>query len=96
MCATATAILHWNAIPVFADIDPNTFNLCPESIKRNISKKTKAIMVADIFGQSCNIGEIMKIARKYNLKVICDAAQSPGVFYRKSYRNIGGCWRLQS
>ena len=94
MCATATAILHWNAIPVFADIDPNTFNLCPESIKRNISKKTKAIMVADIFGQSCNIGEIMKIARKYNLKVICDAAQSPGVFYRKkvtgTLADVGG------
>ena len=57
MCATATAILHWNAIPVFADIDPNTFNLCPESIKE-IYLKTKAIMVADIFEQSCNIRKL--------------------------------------
>ena len=78
MCASATAILHWNAIPVFADIDPNTFNIDPKSIEDRITPLTKAIMAVDIFGQSCDIDAIMKIARKYNLKVITDTAQSPG------------------
>ena len=49
MCATATAILHWNGIPVFADIDPETYNLDPKSIEKNITPFTKAIVVADIF-----------------------------------------------
>ena len=79
MCATVTSILHWNAIPVFADIDPETFNICPNSILKNISIKTKAIMAADILGQSCDIDSIMKIAKKYKLKVITDSAQAPGV-----------------
>ena len=44
MCASATAILHWNAIPVFADIEKETFNICPNSVLKNISKYTKAIL----------------------------------------------------
>jgi perosamine synthetase len=78
MCASATAILHWNAIPVFADIDPNTFNIDPKSIEQKITPLTKAIMAVDIFGQSCDIDAIMALAKKYNLKVITDTAQSPG------------------
>ncbi len=78
MSAGATAILNWNAIPVFADIDPNTFNICPSSIKKNISPYTRAIIAVDIFGQSCDIEEILDIAKKYNIKVIGDSAQSPG------------------
>jgi dTDP-4-amino-4,6-dideoxygalactose transaminase len=50
MCATATSILHWNAIPVFADIDEATFCISPESIEKNISKYTKAIISVDIAG----------------------------------------------
>ena len=52
MCATATSILHWNAIPVFADIEEDTFNIDPKSILKNISHKTKAILAVDIFGHS--------------------------------------------
>ena len=52
MCASATAILHWNAIPVFADIEPRTFGLDPDSIRANISPYTKAIISVDIFGHS--------------------------------------------
>ena len=81
MCASATAILHWNAIPVFADIDPDTFNISTESILKCLSKYTKAIMAVDIFGQSCDIDEIMRIAKLYKLKVITDTAQSPGAIY---------------
>ena len=82
MTASAAAILHWNAIPVFADIDPQTYNLCPKSIEERISPYTKAIMVADIFGLSADMDAIMAIAKEYNLKVISDAAQAPAARYK--------------
>ena len=94
MSASATAILHWNAIPVFADIDKKTFCLDPKSIEENITPYTKAIMVVDIFGHSANMKSIMKIAKKYNLKVISDTAQAPGAIYYGKYAgtlaDIGG------
>ncbi len=79
MCATATSILHWNAIPVFADIEPNTFNIDPKSVERNITKQTKAIMAVDIFGHSCDVDSLKVICQKYDLKLITDTAQAPGV-----------------
>lgn len=89
MSATATAILHWNAIPVFADIDPNTYNLNPKSIEENITPYTKAIVVADIFGQSADMDEIMGLAARYGLKIISDTAQAPGAVYKG--RRAGTC-----
>lgn len=77
MSATAMAILHWNAIPVFADIDRDTFNICPKSIRANITPRTKAIIAVDIFGMSADMKEIMKIADEFGLKVISDTAQAP-------------------
>jgi dTDP-4-amino-4,6-dideoxygalactose transaminase len=85
MSACATAILHWNAIPVFADIETETFNICPKSILKNISKKTKAIIVVDIFGHPAQYDEIKKIALKHKLKLIGDSAQSIGVKYKGKY-----------
>ena len=94
MTATAAAILHWNAIPVFADIDRETFNLCPKSIEKNISTYTRAIIVADIFGQSAEMEKIMNIAKNHKLKVISDSAQSPGALYKNRYAgtlaDVGG------
>ncbi|MDZ7641815.1 MAG: DegT/DnrJ/EryC1/StrS family aminotransferase [Desulfurivibrio sp.] len=94
MCASATAILHWNAIPVFADIEPETFNLDPKSVESNISPYTKAIMAVDIFGHSADMDEIMTIAVKHNLKVISDCAQAPGAYYKGKYAgtlaHVGG------
>ena len=94
MSASATAILHWNAIPVFADIDPDTFNLSPKSVEENITPYTKAIMAVDIFGQSADMDELMAIAAKYGLKVISDTAQAPGALYKGSYAgtlaHVGG------
>lgn len=94
MSATASAILHWNAIPVFADIDPQSYNLCPTAIEQCISPYTKAIVVADIFGQSADISEIMTLAKQYGLKVISDTAQAPGALYKSSFAgtlaDIGG------
>ena len=82
MCATATAILHWNAIPVFADIEPETFNLDPASIEANITPYTKAIMAVDIFGHSADMDAILVIAERHGLKVITDSAQAPGTYYK--------------
>lgn len=85
MCASATAILHWNAIPVFADIEQETFCLSPKSVEASITPYTKAIMAVDIFGHSSDMDALMAIARKYGLKVIADTAQAPGVFYKGKY-----------
>jgi dTDP-4-amino-4,6-dideoxygalactose transaminase len=82
MSASATAILVWNAIPVFADIEDETYNLDPVAIERNITPYTRAIMVQDIFGHPADMDAIMAIARKHDLKVIEDCAQSPGARYR--------------
>ena len=51
MCASASSILHWNAIPVFADIEPDTFCIDPKKIEEKITNRTRAIMSVDIFGQ---------------------------------------------
>ena len=94
MSASAMAILHWNAIPVFADIDPQTFNIDTESIKANITEKTKAIMSVDIFGQSADVERINTIAEENNLYVISDTAQSPYAKYKGNFAgtltDIGG------
>lgn len=85
MCATATSILVWNAIPVFADIEAETFNLDPASVRRRITPLTKAILVSDIFGHPARLNEIMAIAREHNVVVIEDCAQSPGARYHQQY-----------
>ena len=94
MCASATAILHWNAIPVFADIDPQTYCISPASIEANITPYTKAIMAVDIFGQSADMDAIMDIAKRHGLKVISDTAQAPGAMYKGKYAgtlaDVGG------
>lgn len=82
MCATATAILHWNAIPVFADIEPDTFCLDPASVEANISPYTKAIIAVDIFGQSADMDRLKAIAQEHCLELITDSAQAPGTYYK--------------
>jgi len=82
MCASATAILHWNAIPVFADIEPETFCLDPASVEANISPYTKAIMAVDIFGHPADMDALRSVAQRHGLKIISDAAQAPGVTYK--------------
>ena len=85
MCATATAILHWNCVPVFADIENDTFCIDPKSVEKMITKKTKAILSVDIAGQSADMNALKKIAKRYNIKIISDAAQAPGSFYHNKY-----------
>ena len=77
--------MHWNAIPVFADIELETFNLDPKSVEANITPYAKAIMAVDIFGHSANMDALMAIATKHDLKVISDSAQAPGAYYKGKY-----------
>lgn len=85
MSATATAILVWNAIPVFADVQRETFTLDPRAIEACITPRTRAIVVTDIFGHPAEMDAIMALAEKHDLKVIEDAAQAPGAQYRGRY-----------
>ncbi len=80
--ATAAAILHHNAIPVFADIDPKTFTIDPAEIEKKITPLTKAILPVHILGMPCDMDPILEIARKHNLKVIADACQAHGAKYK--------------
>ena len=89
MSACAASILHWSAIPVFADVDPKTFCLSPKSVLKKITKKTKAIMLVDITGHPSDIDSFNKIAKKYKLKLIIDAAQSIGAKYVKKKKYAG-------
>ncbi len=94
MCASASSIIHWNAIPIFADIEKKTFCIDPKSVEKLITKKTKAILSVDIFGQSADQKTLLNIAKKYNLKLISDTAQAPGSLFNKKFSgtlsDIGG------
>ena len=69
------AILYCNAIPVFVDVDPETFLIDPEDIRRKITTRTKVVMVVNLYGQVCDMTEIMKISNEYNLFILEDCAQ---------------------
>ena len=90
MSASATCILMNGATPVFVDIERETFNLDPKEIEKNITKRTKAILVTNIFGGSAKYNEILNIARKYHLKLIEDNAQSIGAMFEGKYTGTIG------
>lgn len=95
MVATATAILHFNGIPVFADIDPDTFNIDPASVEKLVGPRTRAILAVDIFGQSADMMALREIATRHNLKLLSDAAQAPGALtqggkFTGTLADIGG------
>lgn len=80
--ATAEAIVLLGATPVFVDIEADTCNIDPSLIEDKVTPKTKAILPVSLYGQAADMAEINKIAEKYNLAVIEDAAQSFGATYR--------------
>jgi dTDP-4-amino-4,6-dideoxygalactose transaminase len=83
--ADANAILACNAKPVIVDINRDNFFLSISNIKKNITKKTKAIIPVHIYGQVCNIEEIMDVAKDNNLKVVEDCAHAVGTFHKSKH-----------
>ncbi len=82
MAATAIAIVVYNAVPVFCDIEPDTFCISPESLRKRMTKRTRAIMPVHIYGHPAEMDAVMAIAKEHNLTVIEDAAQSPDIRYK--------------
>jgi perosamine synthetase len=85
--ASANSVLFTGARPVFVDIDPVTYNLDPSLIEKAITPRTRAILPVHLFGLSCDMDPILKIAEKHGLKVIEDACQSHGAVYKA--RRVG-------
>jgi len=96
---TVTPIILQNLIPVFADVDPLTLNITPESIEKVITEKTKVIIPVHLWGAPCDMDPIMEIAEKHDLIVIEDCAQAHGATYKgKTVGSIGdmGCFSLMN
>jgi dTDP-4-amino-4,6-dideoxygalactose transaminase len=93
-----TPILYQTAIPVFADVDPLTYNLTAETIARKITRRTKAVMVTHLFGNACDMDPILALCRAHGLKVIEDCAQAFCATYKgRPVGTLGdiGCFSLQ-
>ena len=80
--ASANCVLYCGGTPVFADVDPKTYNIDPEDIRRKITDKTKAIIAVHLAGQPCDMDEIHKIAKEHDLLVIEDGAHALGSVYK--------------
>ncbi|WP_332444482.1 DegT/DnrJ/EryC1/StrS family aminotransferase [Wolinella succinogenes] len=88
--ATTSSLMTNQLLPIFADIDPNSFNLDPKNIEKFITPNTSAILPVHVFGNACEVEEIEQIADKHNLKVIYDAAHAFDVKYKgQSVLNYG-------
>lgn len=94
-CATSNAIIWGNCIPVFVDVDRETFNIDPHLIEAAITPQTQAILATHVYGNPCDVERIEEIAAKHNLKVIYDAAHGFGVNYKGksllAYGDISTC-----
>lgn len=80
--ASSNCVLYCGGTPVFADVDPKTYNIDPEDIRRKITAKTKAIVAVHLAGQPCDMDEIHKIAKEHDLLVIEDGAHALGSVYK--------------
>lgn len=91
-------ILYQGAIPIFADVDPDTYNIAADTIAPRITTRTRAIMVTHLFGNPCDMDPIMELARRHGLPVIEDCSQAYFAEYRgRRVGTIGlvGCFSLQ-
>lgn len=90
MTASATAILFAGGVPIFADIEPDTFGLDPADVARRITPRTRAIMAVNIFGHPCHLGPLRELADRHGLKLIEDNAQAPASMYHNRYAGTVG------
>jgi len=79
--ATASAVARLGANPVFVDIDPRTYNVCPEAVEASVTSRTRAIIPVHLFGQCAAMDKVCAIAKKHDLPIIEDAAQAIGAEY---------------
>ncbi len=86
--ATAMAVSALGSTPIFADIDKETWTICPLDIKRKITAKTKAIIVVHLYGNPCKMDAIMQLAGERNIAVVEDAAQAHGATFKQ--QKVGG------
>lgn len=90
--STATSVLMHNAIPVFADVQPDIYCCDPDAVARVISPLTRAIIPVHLFGHPADMDALMAVARKHKLKVIEDCAQAPGARYKgRLVGTMGDC-----
>ena len=97
--ATASIVVEANCVPVFADIEPDTYNLDPLAVEKAITSKTRAIIPVHFAGQACLMDELTGIAEKHGIKIIEDAAHAHGGEYKgRKLGSIGhlGCFSFQS
>jgi dTDP-4-amino-4,6-dideoxygalactose transaminase len=97
--ATASIVLEANCVPVFVDIDPDTYNLDPAKIEAAVTRRTRAIIPVHFAGQACDMDKIMAVAEKHKLRVIEDACHGHGAEYKgRKLGSIGdaGCFSFQS
>lgn len=93
-----TPILYQTAIPVFADVDPLTYNLTAQTIQKKITRRTKAVVVTHLFGNACDMDPIVELCRSKGLLLVEDCAQAFGCTYKgKPVGTLGdiGCFSLQ-
>ncbi len=86
--ATAEVVSLLGFVPVFADVDKNTFNIDPDSIRANITDRTSAILPVHLFGQSCDMNAIIDIAHEHDLRVVEDNAQAIGSWYQPNNQRV--------
>lgn len=90
--ASANCLLYERAVPVFVDIDPHTLNIDVAQIEGKITKRTKAILPVHVFGQPCDMEEVLKVAERYDLHVIEDACEAVGAEYKgRKTGTLGDC-----
>jgi len=90
--ATPHSLLWQQIVPVFCDIDPDTYNIDPEKIEQHINEKTSAILATHVYGRPCDIAKLEAIAKKHELKLYFDAAHAFGCSYQnKMIGNFGEC-----
>ncbi|MBI4239281.1 MAG: DegT/DnrJ/EryC1/StrS family aminotransferase [Deltaproteobacteria bacterium] len=90
MSASATAPLIYGAMPVFADIDPATYTLHPDTVERAISARTRAILAVNLFGHPADLQALRQLARRHGIALIEDSAQAPGARYQDRYAGTIG------
>ncbi len=90
MCISATAPLFYDAIPIFVDIEEDYYGMAAKHMESKITKRTKAILSVDLFGQSADMPAINALAKKHGLKVVCDTSHAPGCRYNGGFAGTFG------